>query len=53
MTKDKKHEMIKRLIDAYNAGYINATEYLDRSQAVNRAYYDATYGKLDLSDIPS
>jgi hypothetical protein len=52
MTKDQKNESLKKLSDAYNAGYINAQDYLTRSQAVNKAYYAATYGEFDLSDMP-
>ena len=53
MTLEQKQEMIKRLYDAYSAGYISANEYLTREKAVNKAYFDTKYGTLDLSDIPS
>ena len=53
MTKTQKHEFLTRIYDAYNAGYITADECLRRKQAVEKAYFDAKYGKCDLSDIPS
>lgn len=52
MTNELKHENLRRLSDAYNAGYITADEYLKRSQAIYKLFYDTKYGKLDLSDIP-
>jgi len=53
MTNEMKSEMLKRLYDAYNAGYITAQENLKRAEAVHRAWFDAKYGKCDLSDIPA
>ena len=52
MTNEQKQENLRRLIDAYNAGYITSNEYHQRSEAVHKAYFDTKYGKLDLSDIP-
>ena len=52
MTSQQKHEMIRKINDAYNADYITLAEYSARLKAIHKAYFDATYDELDLSDIP-
>jgi hypothetical protein len=53
MTYQQKSAMLTKLSAAYLANLINTKDYNQKVEAVHREFYKATYGELDLSDIPA